>query len=1244
MKNDINGAEIWDKLTQGNSCFLVKKHSEQRKKDRYFFVQFGRIAGAAIIINVSNSLTLEKALMSDTGIYYSIVNEKKYEYIEKAIQGIVRSLKNKLSSGFEFISKEKMIESLLNINHSQYLNENKQVNRIIYMRDKDNPDNKNYIRLTIYKHTIYIERSFDGGYNFTQGVFKNTKLINKIIDRFMAIDYMIVEEDLSHTINDRRDRFAVLENTKIQNYLRFRKRIESTKLDTFIIANLNFFGSYNFIIHEGDLHKTGNYDLSNAEVLLITGDFIVDGVLNLCADSSLLVLGNVNADSLINSWNCPIYIEQNLYVKNSTFLGEYPKKVKIGPMSNTQDMIINDVNKNPFDISCKNIYSPFEEPRYFYKKYYIEKNGMSYFSFTELLNSLKNGERFLVRSKFNIANKKREQIKIIEVDKKSQQIQKIIPNSIAFFHEQYEKYAGFSKIPYGVTLEILGSKYSFDPNCDIAVRDNRCKSGIYLLPHEDGPRCLKANKKPDTSYIIDALTLITRYFNLSNYMNGYYNHIHDLKTIEEVNQAYNFEKSSLQDDKYLANYWLFHFALITDPRFAEVKATIQHCSIEEELEFIRNNNWNDPECIDFKQRQAVLILNTYMNTGHFMELQNAYQFAALEMKLVAIYWMAEAMNKNGWLDFNDQFNRSGNACEAYLDAMNPLNTEKNRSHAALLIIQELIDNEKAYKKLNQVPKNILLNVYQLLKETPLLANCYMLYLSKYSNDEAYHKISTAIDVSSDNIIELLNQSIAEKKPVKQVFDLDADQQRLFFIYCIENLSTFNNELLLMDILWSHSEDKITLVTELIAKLKYNLNPSHFLRAQQDRVPFCNIPGNNLELIKNLINIKNKTGIKEKYFLDIKACFYQLLSLLPVDDVMYKFLHDQLNDNISEYEKNIVIRLLGSLKFSKTNSYAIFENILSLYKKSRYPSEKYQLSELYKNSKNPYLVPWLKSNLLLNWFYEAPETIANQWGGLFYKIYSGFEERVSEIDTESFSCKEELDKYYGQREQYVDDLIWLIFHTENDTETLADAIGYPFRNEYDSHQEIVEKLLKKINVDFTTHAAFTLNSILPDKSCYILHKIIWQNRAQFKQDIYFRKLLFDGIRIALLLHKYVGLDEIFQYAIQDMSKSNAIEKSRFFGSRLGYYFDDELSYEYQLLKEGYLANNPNLVCLEYRDKTTYKYYKFLLKGKTLSTCYAKVGGKQRTHTKEYKTEITAKKEFDIKIAKKINESYSPILIK
>ena len=1070
MQINIDGNEIWDKLTNGESLFFVKKHPEENKKDRYFFVRFGYINGVAVVINISNSLTLEKALMSDAGLDYSDFSEKSYDYIEKAIQGIVRVIKKKLNLGFEFISKERMIESLLNVTYTQYLNKNKQASRIVYMRDNEKLDSDNIVRITIFENTINIERTYADGYTFMQGVYENTKFINKTIDAYKSMDYIVVDEDLDHVVNNKEDQFSTTENVEIKNYLEFRKRIINTDLEPFIISNLGRLSSYVFTIHEGDLHKSENYDLSENEVLLITGNLIVEGVLNLLAYSSLLVLGNVEVNSLINNWNCPIYIKQNLHVKNTTYLGEYPGKIKIEKNSSTYDLITVAANKNPFGIACENIYSPFEEPRYFYEKYYIEKNGMSYFLFTELLTDLKEKKHFLDSDKFKIANKKREEIKKTEVDENGCKTSEKIPNSIAYFHDHYEKYAGFSVIPNGATLKILASKHSFDPDSDIAVRDNRCKSGVYLLPHDDKPRCLEPNKKPDNSFIIDALTLIRRYFDLSNYLAGYYDYIINLKSIEDVNQAYNFEKSSLQDDESLANYWLFHFALLTDPRFDEVKSITQNYTIEEEISFIQKTDWHEQDCVNFKQRQAVLILNTYMDTEHFFELQNAYHFASLEMKLVAVYWMANAMSKVEWIDFDNKFKRTDSATDAYLDAMNPRNSERSKSQAAQQTVQELIDNEQAYKKLNQVPKNVLLNIHQMLKDKALLKKCYMLYISKYSDDDAYSAIASAFEINenSSKLIEILNESIKEKKPVKQAFDLDSEQLHLFFLSCIDNLNSFNEELLMVDVLWSHSDDKVTLITKIIEKSKSYLNRSRFLQAQQDRMPFGDIPGNNLELIKSLINIKNTTGLDDKYFINYISCFYQLLSLLPVDDDMYQLLDEKLNSNINQDEQNIVIIVIGKLHFSKTHSYAMFDNVLSLYKNSRDHSEKYQISELYKQSKNPHLVPWLKTNLLLNWFYESPETIANQQAGLFYKIYDGFEERVNEIDPESFSCKKEAAKYSEQHAQYIDDLIWLIFHTEHDTPVLADAIGYRFRNEYESHQVIVEKLLQKIESDFVTH--------------------------------------------------------------------------------------------------------------------------------------------------------------------------------
>jgi hypothetical protein len=1225
MKSYINQTDIFDKLIHGKTIYFRKRDPKNRKKDCFILIKYNDIAGSKIKFDISKKILLKKVLMIETNVYEKTLTTTLFNNTEEAISGINKIIKKILNKRFKFIKKEKIIKSLLNTSYSKYLINNKNPIHTLYMRN-----NNSIIKLLIFNNTINIEQTDNNSYHLTQGIFKKKKHINDVIKYYKDSYYTITDEDLSNLVDKNRGRYAKLNNIRQQEYLNFWKNIPNAEITNFINDRLDLDKKYRFVVHMGNFHKSENYVLSEDEVLLVIGDLTVDGALITNVNSSLLVTGNVNINSFINAYECPIYIENKLLIKDTAYLGERAHNLHCGGESMI-NILTCTRNFSYFSITYKHIYYYSEKLYYFCKKYYNEEDNKIYISLADFIESLKNSEDYQEFYQYNVAQKN----KIIL--NKDQDKHKNIPYIIEHFCEHYEKYAGFSPISDKVTLKILTSKYSINPDIDKVVLDNRSGSGIYLLAPDKTPYCIEPHSDHNSNNPIDALTLLTRYYNLINYLNRNHDNIHDFESIKKINYSYELEKSFLKKDEYLANYWLFLFSLLTDQRIDEVLSIINNCTVKDEITLINSSKCCEHQCTDFKHRQATLILKTYQDTNHFIELQNAYQFASPEYKLVAVYWMTQAMKKNNWHAFNDMFIPTGSATDAYLNAINPNNNKDTQSLSAHLIVENLIEKEEIYRRLNQIPKNILLSIFDLVKNNHLFIDCYLLYSGIYNNDVIYTAIASELklDNTKGNIFYLINKSIEVRDIIKQAFNLDPKYLRLYFLGCIDHLDCFIPERLVVDILWSRANDKVSLIKRVLSKLQFYLHSSRFEEAQKGRALFHNIPGNNLELVKSLINIKNIYNHKESHFIETKKCFYQLFQLLPVNNGMHHFLVAQLKTKLHGNEKREVVKLLSTLKFSKKNSLVVFNKIFSIYRKSNDIHEKYKISLIFEYSSSPYLILWLTKNLLKQWSPQSSGMTLNSWSDIFYKICSGIHNRVYEFRSENYASTKQAKKQF---KLYVNDLIWVIYNIKNNFDTFYHALSYPFSKDQKQNNLIINKLFKQLRLKFNIHAAYILNAILPDESCHILHQIIWANRDKITLDNKIKRLLFDGIKVDLLLGNYKTLDERFRYTIQDFNKLPIIESYSFYGSSLKYF---KLSHEYQLLKEGYLARDKNKVYLEQVNQ--YKYYKFKLKGNTIITINSKIEGKPQIYKQRYKTEDKAKIKFNKKIEKKINKSYKPLIL-
>ena len=161
----------------------------------------------------------------------------------------------------------------------------------------------------------------------------------------------------------------------------------------------------------------------------------------------------------------------------------------------------------------------------------------------------------------------------------------------------YCELAGCQVLSICEDSEVKGN--AINPSCgDWVVYDGRCQSGTYGYDHECAQICSVIIKKPKEHGVdyskkeiirkVDAETLMYRY----KWMSGLFiDWAHRLevspfkiwKDVNTINTDYNNEKTDFINDPHLVLYWLLHFGLSLDKRYAEVKQIVEENKLGEQV-------------------------------------------------------------------------------------------------------------------------------------------------------------------------------------------------------------------------------------------------------------------------------------------------------------------------------------------------------------------------------------------------------------------------------------------------------------------------------------------------------------------------------------------------------------------------------------------------------------------------------------------------------------------------------------
>jgi len=241
----------------------------------------------------------------------------------------------------------------------------------------------------------------------------------------------------------------------------------------------------------------------------------------------------------------------------------------------------------------------------------------------------------------------------------------------------YPEFAGCELLGVCEDNEIKGNCI-YPSSGDWVVHDNRGKSGVYGVSHEESYICALKLKNPKDYNIdttqeplmlqVDAETLLYRYqwigWLFSDWNHGVSSPYRIWNSTKEIYEVFELEKNSLEDDPYLALYWLLHFALTADTKYKEIREIVLKYKLQDRLFFLETamlyfdntdvftnillSNKPDTEML-FLRRRSYLIFETYSYNYRSDDIEKWW----LAMQLHSIYERdSYLINKIRWLRNN----------------------------------------------------------------------------------------------------------------------------------------------------------------------------------------------------------------------------------------------------------------------------------------------------------------------------------------------------------------------------------------------------------------------------------------------------------------------------------------------------------------------------------------------------------------------------------------------------------------
>jgi hypothetical protein len=531
---------------------------------------------------------------------------------------------------------------------------------------------------------------------------------------------------------------------------------------------------------KGDSHITGDLILSDKAFIAYEGNLTVEGTLALVDSAEylwggkncfIIITGDLTVDRLaIGRSDCVLIVLgkitiRDYYVNNYRVISQSPIQCATVIHDYAPDRTLPNIN-------YKNDISPYTGGLLDADLYEITSYGSYDLKKDQVLKKVIDNEPF-----FDLDQKQ-------AIDLTPLTIQSFISTMKCWDHF-YASLAGFEVLDSIYEDHQIKGSGLYPGAGDWVVADRRGKTGTYGYSHDDGEIVSVTVKDPaqhDVDYSeqpidrkVSTVALGERYqWMVPLFMDwahrvspSPYSYFDDA---QQLNEAYENEKSEFENDPHLALYWLLMFGFSLDKRYGEVaEIARQHKlgdeldTIEEALVFFENSDAHDDIIIKnteeakdlFLKRRAFLVFITqsYSYRGGEDALDNWWKSITIyphaEKNLVKrMRWLKNNLNKyHKWQAFDLLIGETDHkiCLLSYVHACNP--NLDNRSDWANAFIQELYEHKAMWgeEELKDFAGAMLWDVREIATERDLLRKATQYFFRGNHTSTQYQEILALLD-------------------------------------------------------------------------------------------------------------------------------------------------------------------------------------------------------------------------------------------------------------------------------------------------------------------------------------------------------------------------------------------------------------------------------------------------------------------------------------------------------------------
>jgi hypothetical protein len=570
---------------------------------------------------------------------------------------------------------------------------------------------------------------------------ENTNNIKKLLDKNPEITSLFLQSDFFSydKLVKKNYRNHLSNNYDINNTIIFEK-------DENIIITGSLISKKSIILNIKKSH------MNNANII-ITGDLVAENLFINGCRPSLIVLGDVKISDTLIGASCILPAKK---ITCKTLISRKPIIYRNNKVDFQHEINPFNINKGYGDIFLR------------------DKNGNHDFNASTLTSKLTEKEKLIDTSYIK---------EMDHTDQKVSDFERLMKNC----GQKYCQLAGCIPIE-GISEEhqVMKTKQIFTPSTgDSVVLDIRCNSGTYGYKLYGGDIIPVKVKNPFRFGLlekyrpikrnVDPIDLMMRYqwithvfnprgFNITPSPFGYFD------TASNIDKAYQNEKADFKDDPHLALYWLLHFGLTLDKRYAEVSDSVkQHAlnlkleEIEQALVFFENTDeYYDLHLSDeakgvFLQRRAYLlyICHSQSHRGGEDALNLWWKSITLypeqdENLIYRIQWLKNNLEHyNKWTEFDEYLDKESTNIPllCYVFACNPNTEDKNKYTFTNQFIQNINNNKNSYKGDKPIGfiQTMLWTIRNYVSDKELYRSiCNFFYQGNYIS-EKYQEIISVID-------------------------------------------------------------------------------------------------------------------------------------------------------------------------------------------------------------------------------------------------------------------------------------------------------------------------------------------------------------------------------------------------------------------------------------------------------------------------------------------------------------------